>query len=97
VFDEHRVALAGAGLRHTESRIAGDSQANSHWRDAPVFADSDLWSRIGCQHLDMVERGARANAVHFAPRASRTMAVMITVIRRVVPGKVQPTMRRAPM
>lgn len=63
--------LASVGLRHTESRISDDAQAywntsrddkwkaNSHWKDAPVFAGSDLWSQIGRQHLDMVERGAR--------------------------------------
>jgi SAM-dependent methyltransferase len=63
--------LVSAGLQHTESRIADDSQAywhtlgddkwkaNSHWQDAPVFAGSDLWSRIGREHLNMVERGAR--------------------------------------
>jgi SAM-dependent methyltransferase len=71
VEDVVQRVLATAGLRHAESRIFGDSQvywhtsgddrwkANSHWRDAPVFAGSDLWSRIGREHLDMVERGAR--------------------------------------
>jgi SAM-dependent methyltransferase len=63
--------LASAGLRQSESKIAGDSQAywrdtkgkrwtaDSHWADAPVFAGNDLWSRIGREHLDLVDRGAR--------------------------------------
>lgn len=64
-------SLASAGLRQSESRISVDSQAywttsggerwkaNSHWHDAPVFAGTDLWSKIGRRHLEMVERGAR--------------------------------------
>lgn len=83
--------LATAGLRHTESRISGDSQsywytsgddkwkASSHWQDASVFAGSDLWSRIGRQHLDMVERGARTIGSTSSWRAYRTgLAEMTT-------------------
>jgi SAM-dependent methyltransferase len=63
--------LTSVGLRQSETRIASDSQAywndpsgrkwkaDSHWQDAPVFAGTDLWSRIGRVHLDMAERGAR--------------------------------------
>lgn len=64
-------SLASVGLRQSESKISRDSQvywshpegkrwkADSHWQDAPVFAGTDLWSRIGRQHLDMLDRGAR--------------------------------------
>ncbi|MFC4858695.1 class I SAM-dependent methyltransferase [Actinophytocola glycyrrhizae] len=64
--------LTRVGLSHSESRIAADAQtywasagsaswkANSHWRDAHVFDDGDLWHEIGKRHLDMFERGARA-------------------------------------
>ena len=63
--------LATVGFRQSESRISGDAQAywtnadgarwkaDSHWPDAPVFAESNLWSRIGRQHLEMVVRGMR--------------------------------------
>jgi SAM-dependent methyltransferase len=63
--------LARVGLAQSESRIAADAQgywaesggekwkANSHWRDASVFGENDLWSSIGKRHLDMFERGAR--------------------------------------
>ncbi|OXM55757.1 class I SAM-dependent methyltransferase [Amycolatopsis alba] len=64
-------ALATAGLRQPDSTIAADSQdywrrpsgsrwaADSHWRDAPVFRGTDLWDRIGAEHLAMFEAGAR--------------------------------------
>ncbi|MGH3912094.1 MAG: class I SAM-dependent methyltransferase [Pseudonocardiaceae bacterium] len=64
-------ALAGAGMRQSEAKISADSQeywtestdarwkANSHWRDANVFAGTDLWSEIGLRHLVMFDRGAR--------------------------------------
>jgi SAM-dependent methyltransferase len=63
--------LASVRFRQAESKISGDSQAywntsggdkwksNSHWRDAPVFEGRDLWSQIGHEHLEMVERAAR--------------------------------------
>jgi SAM-dependent methyltransferase len=63
--------LVSLGFRQSESRISADSQrywtrtdgkrwaADSHLRDAPVFDGSDLWSRIGHEHLDLFERGAR--------------------------------------
>lgn len=63
--------LAGVGARQPEAKIAADSQqywtesggarwkADSHWRDANVFADGDLWCEIGRRHLTMIERGAR--------------------------------------
>src|SRR5829696_3712887 len=66
----HR-SLATAGVRQSEARIASDAQrywtdrpagswkANSHWRDAPIFAGNDLWHEIGHRHLAMFERGAR--------------------------------------
>ncbi|MGB3438083.1 MAG: class I SAM-dependent methyltransferase [Actinophytocola sp.] len=64
--------LTRVGLSHSESRIAEDAQdywaesgsskwkANSHWRDAPVFDNGDLWYEIGKRHLDMFDRGARS-------------------------------------
>ena len=64
-------ALAGMGARQSETRISADSQAywgrpgddrwraNSHWRDASVFHDGDLWSRLGREHLELFERGVR--------------------------------------
>lgn len=63
--------LTGVGARQSESRISTDAQAywrepagdrwlaNSHWRDASVFRDNDLWARIGREHLELFERGAR--------------------------------------
>lgn len=63
--------LVTVGFRQSESRIAADSQrywartdgkrwaANSHWRAAPEFGDGELWSRIGREHLELFERGAR--------------------------------------
>ncbi|MGW3960992.1 class I SAM-dependent methyltransferase [Amycolatopsis sp. NPDC005003] len=66
----HR-ALATVGARHPESRISADAQdywrqpadeawrGNSHWRDAPVFGGTDLWTRIGARHLDLFDAGAR--------------------------------------
>ncbi|WP_310975512.1 MULTISPECIES: class I SAM-dependent methyltransferase [unclassified Amycolatopsis] len=63
--------LTGVGARQSESRISTDAQAywrepagdrwlaNSHWRDASVFRDNDLWSRIGREHLELFERGAK--------------------------------------
>ncbi|MEU0470526.1 class I SAM-dependent methyltransferase [Amycolatopsis sp. NPDC006131] len=66
----HR-ALATAGLRQSEATISRDAseywedagseswKANSHWRDAPVFAGNDLWHEIGARHLTMLQRGAR--------------------------------------
>jgi SAM-dependent methyltransferase len=63
--------LVSLGFRQSEARISADSQrywarsggkrwaADSHWRSAPVFDGSDLWSRIGREHLDLFERGAR--------------------------------------
>lgn len=64
--------LATVGLRHSESRIAADSQrywstteaqgwrANSHWRNADVFVEKVAWEEIGARHLAMFEKGARA-------------------------------------
>lgn len=66
----HR-ALVTVGARQPESRISADAQdywrrpagatwrGNSHWRDAPVFDGTDLWTRIGAQHLDLFDAGAR--------------------------------------
>lgn len=63
--------LAAAGMGQSESRISTDSQrywadaddprfaANSHWRDASVFDEDDLWSRIGREHIRLFDRGAR--------------------------------------
>ncbi|QYN22958.1 bifunctional 2-polyprenyl-6-hydroxyphenol methylase/3-demethylubiquinol 3-O-methyltransferase UbiG [Amycolatopsis sp. DSM 110486] len=63
--------LATVGARQPESRISADSQtywrrpsgdrwqANAHWRDASVFQGSDLWSRLGREHLDLFDAGAR--------------------------------------
>ncbi len=63
--------LSGLGLGQSESKISADAQrywrqpagknwtADSHWRAAPVFDGSDLWSQIGLEHLELFERGAR--------------------------------------
>ena len=63
--------LASAGLTHSEARISAQAQrywnetdvarwkADSHWHDATVFGDGDLWARLGRRHLELVERGAR--------------------------------------
>ncbi|WP_326566129.1 class I SAM-dependent methyltransferase [Amycolatopsis rhabdoformis] len=64
-------ALTTVGARQPESRISADSQTywrrpdgdrwqgNAHWRDASVFSGSDLWSRIGHEHLELFDKGAR--------------------------------------
>jgi SAM-dependent methyltransferase len=66
----HRL-LASAGVRQSESRISADAQdywqhpadatwhGNSHWRDAPVFGGNDLWHKIGEEHLELFDAGAR--------------------------------------
>lgn len=66
----HR-ALTTVGARQPESRISADAQdywqhsadatwrGNSHWRDAPVFGGTDVWDRIGAQHLELFDAGAR--------------------------------------
>lgn len=71
VRDVLQRGLASAGLRHSPARLASDAQSywsdslperwksDSHWRDAGVFAENDLWSVIGARHLAMFERGAR--------------------------------------
>ncbi|MFK0244704.1 class I SAM-dependent methyltransferase [Amycolatopsis azurea] len=63
--------LSAAGLRQPDSTIAADAQdywrrpngsrwaADSHWREAPAFRGTDLWDRIGVDHLDLFEAGAR--------------------------------------
>jgi SAM-dependent methyltransferase len=63
--------LAGAGVRHSEARIARDSQAywtapptrrskaDSHWRGAETL-DDDLWLDIGRGHLEIYRRACRA-------------------------------------
>ena len=63
--------LTSVGIRQSELRISSDAQtywadtktdkwkSNSHWRDANVFSDGDLWSSIGARHLRMFERGVR--------------------------------------
>ncbi|MFB9691366.1 class I SAM-dependent methyltransferase [Amycolatopsis plumensis] len=64
-------ALATIGAKQPETRISADAQAywrqpsgdrwqgNSHWKDAAVFDGGDLWSRIGAEHLDLFDAGAR--------------------------------------
>lgn len=64
--------LGRVGLSQSDRRIAEDAheywtesgsaswKANSHWRDAHVFGDGDLWYDIGRQHLEMFDRSARA-------------------------------------
>jgi SAM-dependent methyltransferase len=66
----HR-ALAAVGAGESENRISADAQhywqqpadgkwrGNSHWRNAPVFGDNDLWDEIGAEHLALFEAGAR--------------------------------------
>jgi SAM-dependent methyltransferase len=64
-------ALAQVGFTQSESKISADSQrywarpsdggweGNSHWREASVFSDNELWSRMGREHLELFERAAR--------------------------------------
>lgn len=64
--------LSAAGARQPETRIAADAQSfwsrpagpwweeQSHWRGGPMFATGDLWSRLGRDHLELVDKGARA-------------------------------------
>ncbi|MFE7394482.1 class I SAM-dependent methyltransferase [Streptomyces sp. NPDC057582] len=63
--------LAGLGLSPSESKISADAQqywaqpggqtweSNSHWRAAPGFDSTDLWSQIGKKHLELFDKGAR--------------------------------------
>ncbi|HET9138551.1 class I SAM-dependent methyltransferase [Actinophytocola sp.] len=63
--------LASAGFTQSESQISAQAQeywtdtgvtrwkADSHWRDANVFGDGDLWFQLGRRHLELFERGAR--------------------------------------
>jgi SAM-dependent methyltransferase len=65
-------ALSDLGLGQSEAGISADSQRywqdsaragwtdNSHWRDSSVFAATDLWARIGREHLDLFDKFARA-------------------------------------
>ncbi|MEV5978429.1 class I SAM-dependent methyltransferase [Streptomyces sp. NPDC052114] len=64
-------ALAGLGLSQSESKISSDAQQywarpggrawekDSHWRAAPGFDSTDLWSRVGEPHLELFDKGAR--------------------------------------
>jgi SAM-dependent methyltransferase len=64
-------SLASLGVRHSETRLAADSQQfwrevdgskwrnYSHWRDADVLDDGRLWDEIGAEHLALFEAGAR--------------------------------------
>jgi len=59
------------GFRQSERTISRDAaeywaacreehwKADSHWRDAAVFAGTSLWQQIGADHLEMFHRGAR--------------------------------------
>lgn len=63
--------LATVGFKQAETKISADAQdywrrptgdrwqANSHWQDAQVFQGSDLWNRIGRDHLALFESAAR--------------------------------------
>lgn len=63
--------LTTAGLGQSEDRIVADAQTywsnpdakrwsgNSHWRESDAF-EGDLWRRMGVEHLEMFDRGARA-------------------------------------
>jgi len=63
--------LVTFGMKQPEARISADSQdywrrpagatwqANSHWQDSPAFSENDLWQKIGHEHLELFEAGAR--------------------------------------
>ncbi|MGW5747735.1 class I SAM-dependent methyltransferase [Amycolatopsis sp. NPDC003861] len=64
-------ALAATGGKQSEAKISAEAQtywdrpagdrwaSNSHWQDSPTFQGNDLWSKVGREHLDLFERGAR--------------------------------------
>jgi hypothetical protein len=64
-------ALTSVGVVDSETTLIRDAQeywrttssdrwkCDSHWREASVFADGDLWTEVGRRHLEMFERLAR--------------------------------------
>ncbi len=64
-------ALTMAGFAEPAEKLGRDAQTywrdagserwkrESHWRDADVFADNDLWAEVGKRHLELLERLAR--------------------------------------
>jgi len=64
-------AMAAAGWAESPAKLARDAQeywrsagderwkSRSHWRDATVFADNDLWTETGKRHLELFDRLAR--------------------------------------
>jgi cyclopropane fatty-acyl-phospholipid synthase-like methyltransferase len=71
VEDLGQKALTAVGLGQSEERIAADAQTywsnpeakrwagNSHWQNSDAF-EGDRWQRMGAEHLEMFDRGARA-------------------------------------
>jgi SAM-dependent methyltransferase len=63
--------LTSVGVVESEEKLNRDAQeywratsgdlwkCHSHWRDASIFADGDLWSEVGRRHLRLFERMAR--------------------------------------
>jgi hypothetical protein len=66
-------ALTSAGVVDSETKLTQEAQeywrtisgdrwkCDSHWRDASIFADGDLWAEVGRRHLEMFERLARVS------------------------------------
>jgi hypothetical protein len=64
-------SLSVVGFTESSEKLIHDAQSywrsaegdrwrgHSHWRDAEVFADGDLWSEVGKRHLELYERLAR--------------------------------------
>ena len=64
-------AMAAAGWAESPAKLARDAQeywrsagderwkSRSHWRDATVFADNDLWTVTGKRHLELFDRLSR--------------------------------------
>ncbi|WP_240157696.1 class I SAM-dependent methyltransferase [Pseudonocardia broussonetiae] len=73
--------LTAAGLGESPEKLGADARryweqpdgdrwrADSHWRDASVFAGTDLWSETGRRHLDLLRRMARV-VEHPGPRGT---------------------------
>lgn len=69
--------LATAGLRHTESRTSGDSQAYWHTSGDDRGKDNSRQQTLPC---------SRASCVHFAPRAKEFIGVGIVLAWRSPTG-----------
>jgi hypothetical protein len=66
-----QLLLSTTRLHQPERRIGDDAQEfwrsgrhaswreDSHWREARLVQGNDLWTEMGCRHLDLMEQGAR--------------------------------------